>query len=173
MRIFDRSRVESFCGPTTVYQIIAQILPWVIFLVTVIVLIAGWGRIPEQIPMKTDFRGNVTDWEDKRSLIWLGVIYLIINLTLWITEYFPGTWNNGVHIGFSRMNKQNSSVHTYRLTRDFLCDLRISMSVLFSLSLLWSAFGSAGYLGSVLGITVPALILIPLARYLLRLYVFR
>ena len=54
MRIFDRSRVEAYCGPTTLYHIIAGILPWVLFLGTVIAMVAAWGRIPEQIPMQTD-----------------------------------------------------------------------------------------------------------------------
>ena len=172
MRIFDRSRVESYCGPTTLYQIVSQILPWVFFLGTVIALAAAWKNIPEQIPLKTDLHGNITDWGAKSSLIWLGVVYLIINLTLMIVEYFPQTWNNGVRINAFARSKQNS-VRSYRLTRDLLCDLRIGMSAMFACALLWSAFGGAGTAGALFGIAVPMLVLIPLVRYLVRMYLFR
>ena len=172
MRIFDRSRVEAYCGPTTLYHIIAGILPWVLFLGTVIAMVAAWGRIPEQIPMQTDIHGNITEWGAKSSLIWLGAIYFIINLTLLIVSFFPQSWNTSVRVSAFGIGKRNN-VTNYRLTRDLLCDLRITMSILFSGVLLWAAFGSAGIFGTVFNIAVPLLILIPLARFLVRMYLFR
>ena len=172
MRIFDRNRVESYCGPTTIYQLVSRILPWVFFLGTVIALIAAWGRIPERIPMQYDFRGNVTGWGDRSGLIWLAAVYLIINVTLTIVEFFPQTWNNGVRINILGMRKQ-TPVRNYRLTRDLLCDIRLGLSAVFAGALLWSAFGSGGQIGPVIGIAPPAMILIPLVRYLVRMYLFR
>ena len=173
MRIFNRAKVESYCGPTTVYHILSEILPWIVFLGTVSALIAAWGSIPERIPMQMDYQGRVTDWGAKGNLIWLCAVYLVINLTLWIVGYFPQSWNNGMRVRAFGLGKQNNSVRDYRLTRDLLCDLRISMSVLFSGLLLWTAFGSAGRLGAAINIAVPLLIGIPLARYLVRKNLFR
>ena len=172
MRIFDRNRVESYCGPTTVYHIVSRVLPWVFFLGTVIALAAAWGRIPEKIPMQTDFHGNVTGWGDRTSLIWLAVVYLIINLTLLIVEFFPQSWNNGVRINAFGL-KKDSGVRSYRLTRDMLCDLRIGMSALFAAAMLWSAFGNGGNLGGAIGIAAVPVVLIPMIRFLVRMYLFR
>ena len=171
MRIFDRSRVEAYCGPTTLYHIIAGILPWVLFLGTVIALIALWGHIPEQVPMQTDFHGNITGWGAKSSLIWLAALYFVINLTLLTVSYFPQSWNNGVRMNVLGL-KKDSGVRNYRLTRDLLCDIRIGMSVMFSLALLWAAFANGSF-GALIGIAAPAMILIPLARYLVRIYLLR
>ena len=168
-RIFDRSRVEAYCGPTTVYHIVAEILPWVLFLGTAIALIAGWERIPEQVAMHADFQGNVTDQGPKSMLIVLCAVYLVVNLTLWITMYFPQSWNTGLHIGRRRTN----SVRSYALTRDLLCDLRISMSILFSGLLLWSAFGDPSHFPIWINIGIWVLLLVPMARYLVRLFLFR
>ena len=164
-RILDRSRVEALCGPTTLYHILSEIIPWVLFLITGILLAVFWGRIPEQIPMNTNFRGEVTDWGAKTDLLMLGGVYLLINLSLWIVGFFPRSWNNGIRIrsiGF-RQNK----VDNYPRTRDMLCDLRISMSLVFSGLLLWTAFAQGQYSFLVFAL-VAVCVLVPLARYLIR-----
>ena len=173
MRIFDRNRVESYCGPTTVYHVVSRILPWVFFLSTVIALVAAWGHIPEQVPLQSDFQGNITGWGNKTNLIWLAVVYLIINVTLLIVEFFPQSWNTGLRVNVPGLIKKSGGVKNYRLTRDLLCDLRIGMSTLFSAALLWSAFGNGGKLGSAIGIAAVVLVLVPLVRYLARMYLFR
>ena len=167
MRLFDRSRVEALCGPTRVYHIVSEIIPWLIFFLTGILLFIFRDRIPEQIPTNTDFRGNVTDWSDKSSLIWLGVVYAIINFSLWIMGFFPQTWNNGVRVGGIGLRRQNK-VKSYPLTRDMLCDLRISMSLVFSGLLLWTAFAQGQYSFLVFGL-VTVCVLVPLVRYFVRL----
>ena len=169
-RIFDRSRVEAYCGPTTMYHLAAEILPWVFFLVTAVVLLVRWGQIPDRVPLQADLQGNVTRWGGKGSLLALGGVYFGMNLLLCITGYFPGSWNTGIHIGFRR---RENSVRSYRLTRDLLCDLRISMAMLFSGLLLWSAFGGASGLPLWSSVIIWALLLVPLARYLVRLFLLK
>ena len=169
MRIFDRRRVESYCGPTTLYHVIAEILPWVIFLVTVIVLVAVWGRIPDQIPLQSDGRGTITRWGERSSLIWLGAVYLALLLLLGILSWFPGSWNKSFRIRFLGRNiSQASTVRDYRLLRDCLGDMRISVSILFSAALLLSALAPAVVAGPLFPVGVIALIAVPLLRYFLR-----
>ena len=170
-RIFDRSRIEACCGPLNAYHIVSAILPWVLFFGTAIALIVGWGRIPEQVPMHADFQGNVTGWGPKSTLIILGAVYLVINLTLWIVAFFPQSWNNGGRLRSVRLGgRKPNTVREYRLTLDLLCDLRLSMALLFSGLLLWSAFGDPDRFPIWINAGVFVLIGLPLARYLIRLY---
>ena len=171
-RIFDRSRVEAYCGPTTVYHIVAEILPWLLFLVTSIVLLALWSRIPDQIPMHADFHGNVNGWGGKGSLLAIGGVYFGMNLLLWIIGYFPQSWNNGVRINSTGLRRDNS-VRGYRLTRDLLCDLRISMAILFSGTMLWTAFGDLSRFPVWINAGIWILLLVPLARYLIRMFLLK
>lgn len=171
-RIFDRSRVEAYCGPTTMYHIAAEILPWILFFVTAVVLLVRWGQIPDEVPMHADIHGNVTDWGGKRSLLVLGGVFFGMNLLLWITGYFPQSWNTGVRINAIGLRRENS-VRSYRLTRDLLCDLRISMAILFSGMLLWSAFGDPTRFPIWINAGIWVLLLVPLARYLIRMFLLK
>ena len=171
-RIFDRSRVEAYCGPTTMYHIAAEILPWVLFFVTAVVLLVRWGQIPDQVAMHADLHGNVDGWGGKGSLLVLGAVFWGMNLLLWITGYFPQSWNTGVRINAIGL-RRNTSAHSYRLTRDLLCDLRISLSILFSGTLLWSAFGDPTRFPIWFNVGIWALLLVPLLRYLVRMYLLK
>ena len=170
MRIFDRRRVEALCGPTTVYHIVSEILPWVFFLITVIVLAASWSRIPDMIPMHSDGRGNVTDWSGKGSLIWLCAVYMGINLLLLIIGFFPQTWNSTIRI---RSFGRGAGGQNYRRTRDLLADMRISMSLLFSAMLMLSAFYHPVAFKIMLSFGIWLLIGIPMLRYIVGLLIDR
>jgi len=169
MRILDRRRVEQYCGPTTIYHIVSEILPWVLFLGTVVALAAGWSKIPDMVPMNTDFQGNVTDWGGKRNLIWLCAVDFGMILLLWIVGYFPRSWHHGLRIrSLGRTLRVGDSGVNYRLTRDLLCDLRISVSVLFSALLLITAFYHPVPAKHMFSWGIWVLIGVPLLRYLLR-----
>ncbi len=174
MRFPDRRQVEQYCGPTTVYHVISEILPWVFFLVSVILLAAGWKQIPDQVPMQMDGRGNVTSWGSKGTLIVLIAVYAVVNLTLWIIGYFPRSWNSGFRIRFlGRKLNSSNTVQNYRLMRDFLSDMRISMSLLFAGELLLVSFGSAGPLMAAAPWLVLVLVAVPMLRYMVRLFLWR
>ncbi len=172
-RVFSRARVEAVCGPLNAWHTISAILPWVLFLGTVIALAVGWDAIPDRIPMQTDFSGNITGWGSKTSLIWLGVVYFVIVLTLWLTGWFPNSWNTSVRIGTFRPGRNGNDVRSYRLTLDLLCDLRVVMSALFSALLLVSAFGEPGrFLGWIGPLTIASIV-VPLLRFLIRMYILK
>ena len=174
MRLPDRKRVEALCGPTTIYHVISEIFPWAAFLLTVIVLAALWRRIPEQVPMHTDFTGSVTEWGGKNNLIWLCAVYFGINLLLWIIGFFPEAWNNGLRLQVLRRRVRiGGGAVNYRLTRDLLCDLRISISLLFSALLLMTAFYRPAFARHMLSWGIWVLLGVPLVRYLLRLVLRR
>ena len=90
-----------------------------------------------------------------------------------VVEFYPQSWNTGLRVNVPGLIKKTGGVRNYRLTRDLLCDLRIGMSALFSAALLWSAFGNGGKLGSAIGIAAVFLVLVPMVRYLVRMYLFR
>ncbi len=169
MRIFDRSRVEAVCGPTRPYHIVSEILPWVFFLITAVLLAAFWGRIPDQVPLKTDLHGHVTNMGDRSDILKLGGLYFFINICLWITGFYPESWNAGVRFG--GIGKRRG-VKNYPLTRDLLCDMRISMSLLFSGALLWTAFDNGRCVFALIAL-VALCVLVPMVRYWIRMALCR
>lgn len=174
MRIFDRARVESYCGPTTLYHVISQIFPWVLFLGTGVALAAGWGRIPEQVPLQFDTAGNVSDYGPRSTLLVLYGVFFLLNATFCVVDYFPNLWNGVVR--FRSMGVKlngGKDVRSYRLMRDFLSDMRISMAILLSIGLLGSAFCAPQLMARLIGWGVWVLFGVPILRYVARLFLFR
>ena len=163
MRIPSRAQVDAFCGaPSTRYQRIAGILAPVILIGTVAYLLIIWNRLPEQIPTHYNAAGRIDGTGGRGTLLLMPLIGLATDLIVALVGRFPRSWNTGVRV--TVLNR----ARVYRLVRDLMADLRLSLALFFGgfglyLSALPEHFSPLAGLGS------AALVLIPLLRYFIRL----
>jgi uncharacterized membrane protein len=57
---------------------------WVIMLVPVIYLAVVWNRLPDQIAMHFDLRGNADKFGSKNEFLWFVVIMLAVNIGIYL-----------------------------------------------------------------------------------------
>ena len=163
MRIPSRAQVDAFCGsPTTRYQRIAGILAPLILLGTIVYILIIWQKLPEQIPTHYNFAGEIDGYGGRGSLLLMPVIGLVTDLTVAICGRFPKSWNTGVRV--TVLNR----VRVYRLVRDLMADLRLSMAVAFAGFAVYQANLPEHFSGNVTGIML-ILIFAPIVRYFIRL----
>jgi uncharacterized membrane protein len=163
MRIPSRAQVDAFCGaPATRWQRIAGILAPVILLGSVVYILILWHTLPEQIPTHYNTAGQIDGYGGRGTLLIMPIVGLVMDLTLALVGRFPKSWNTGVRV--TVLNR----ARVYRLVRDLMAELRLSMALLFG--------GFGIYLASLPehfspwiagGLTV--LVLLPLLRYFIRL----
>jgi hypothetical protein len=89
------------------------------------------------------------------------IIGLLTDLTVAICARFPKSWNTGVRI--TVLNR----ARVYRLVRDLMADLRLSMALLFAGFGLYFASLPEHFSGNVTGIML-IVIFAPLLRYFIR-----
>ena len=163
MRIPSRAQVDAFCGsPTTRYQRIAGILAPLILLGSIVYILIVWRTLPEQIPTHYNFSGEIDGYGGRGSLLLMPVIGLVTDLTVAICGRFPKSWNTGVRV--TVLNR----VRVYRLIRDLMADLRLSMAVAFAGFSVYQASLPERFSGNVTGIML-ILIFAPIVRYFIRL----
>ena len=96
------------------------------------------------------------------SLLLMPIIGLVTDLAVALTARFPKSWNTGVRV--TVLNR----VRVYRLVRDLMADLRLSMAVAFAGFTVYQANLPEHFSGNVTGIML-IVIFAPLVRYFLRL----
>ena len=168
MIIPSRAAVDAWCGVrTTLYQRIAGILAPVIYAGVLLLITLRWRYLPEQIPTHYDFAGNVTSWGSRWTLLILPAIGLVTDVVMAVSLRFPRSWNAGVKI--TVFNK----ARVFKLIRDMIADLRISLALLFAFITVWILRLSQLLPGWVLSVVLIPFVIVPLLRYFLRLYVFK
>ena len=163
MRIPSRAQVDAFCGaPSTLYQRIAGILAPALLLGSLACILVLWHSLPEQIPSHYDAAGRIDGYGSRGTLLIMPVIGLVGDLAIALVSRFPRSWNTGVRL--TVLNR----TRIYRLVRDLMADLRLSMALLFAGFGLYLASLPEHFSGWVAGV-LTALVLVPLLRYFIRL----
>ncbi len=166
MIIPSRAAVDAYCGVrTTLYQRIAGILAPVIHAGVFLFIALRWHTLPEQVPTHYDFAGNVTAWGSRWTLLIMPAIGLVTDIAMTILLRFPRSWNAGVKI--TVFNK----ARVFKLIRDMIADLRISLALLFAFITVWILRLSQTFPGWVLSAVMIPLIIVPMLRYFIRLYI--
>lgn len=80
------------------FDIILNILCWIILVSTMLFLIITWSKIPDTIPMHYDSAGNIDRFGSKLEILVLPIIILIVYTFITIIEKFPEAWNTGVKV---------------------------------------------------------------------------
>lgn len=80
------------------FDIILNILCWIILASTMLCLIITWSKIPDTIPMHYDSAGNIDRLGSKLEILVLPIIILIVYTFITIIEKFPEAWNTGVKV---------------------------------------------------------------------------
>ena len=163
MRIPSRAQVDAICGgPPSLYQRIAGILSTVLLLGSIVYILILWHKLPEQIPTHYNMAGEIDAYGGRGILLLMPIIGLVMNLTLAIVGRFPQSWNTGVRV--TVLNRTRG----YRLVRDLMADLRLSMAVFFAGFGIYQASLPRHFSGWI-GPMLVVLLVVPLLRYFLRL----
>ena len=163
MRIPSRAQVDAFCGsPTTRYQRIAGILAPLILLGTIVYILILWHKLPEQIPTHYNAAGEIDGYGGRGTLLLMPIIGLVTDLTVAICGRFPKSWNTGVRV--TALNR----ARVYRLVRDLMADLRLSMALAFAGFAVYQVTQPEHFSGNVTGIML-ILIFAPIVRYFIRI----
>ena len=80
------------------FDIILNILCWIILVSTMLFLIITWSKIPDTIPMHYDSAGNIDRFGSKLEILVLPIIILIVYTFITIIEKFPEAWNTGIKV---------------------------------------------------------------------------
>ena len=163
MLIPSRAQADAFCGsPTTRYQRIAGILAPLMLLGSIAYILIIWRRLPEQIPTHYNAAGEIDGYGGRGTLLIMPLIGLVGDLAMALVGRFPRSWNTGARV--TVLNR----TRVYRLVRDLIADLRLSMALLFGGFGLYLASLPEHFSGWVMAV-LALLILVPLLRYFLRL----
>ena len=163
MRIPSRAQVDAVCGgPPSLYQRIAGILAPVLLLGSIAYILILWHKLPEQIPTHYNFAGEIDGYGGRGTLLLMPIIGLVMDLSLALVCRFPQSWNTGVRV--TVLNR----TRVYRLVRDLMADLRLSMAVLFAGFGIYQA-SLPEHFGVWFGPAVGLLVILPLLRCFLRL----
>ena len=163
MRSPSRAQVDAVCGgPPSLYQRIAGILAPVLLLGSIAYILILWHKLPEQIPTHYNAAGQIDGYGGRGTLLLMPVIGLAGDLLLALVSRMPQSWNTGVRV--TVLNR----ARVYRLVRDLMADLRLSMALIFG--------GFGLYMASLpehfsvwFAVGLSLLILIPMLRYFIRL----
>ena len=163
MLIPSRAQADAFCGgPPTRYQRIAGILAPVILLASIAIILILWRRLPEEIPTHYNAAGEIDGYGGRGTLLLMPIIGLVTDLVVALVGRFPQSWNTGARV--TVLNR----ARVYRLVRDLMADLRLSMALLFAGFGLYFASLPEHFSGWI-GLAIALLLLVPLLRYFIRL----
>ena len=79
-------------------DIVLNMLCLIMLISTILFLIINWIKIPDKVPMRYDFTGNIERWGLKSEVIILPVSALILYIFMTIIEKFLQVWNTGVKV---------------------------------------------------------------------------
>lgn len=153
-------------GVSRPYFWVSVVLPLLILACGAAFLALNWASIPAQIPSNYDFAGRPQEWSGKLSL-WgqLGAA-AVLYAVLMVVSFFPNTWRvRGV-------GKRVDPALALRAAGGLLADFRIGVPAVLTFLAVWSSRAEPGP-GWVVTPVMLGLLLIPLIRFLLRLYVLR
>ena len=163
MGIPTRAQVDAFCGaPATRWQRIAGILAPALLAGTILYILILWHKLPEQIPTHYNASGQIDGYGGRGTLLLMPVIGLVGDLVLALVSRMPQSWNTGVRV--TVLNR----ARVYRLVRDLMADLRLSMALIFAGFGLYMA-SLPEHFSAWFAVGLTLLVLIPMLRYFIRL----
>lgn len=113
-----------------------NILTIVLLIGVPIFLFLTWSRLPDKVPIRYDFSGNVTGWGGKGSLFIWPIVGIVFYIILSFVEHMPPEqWNTGVKI--TSQNKE----WVYKNIRHSLSTMKLLFAVLMSVITLTMAAG--------------------------------
>ena len=120
----------------TRFDKILNALSAVLLIGTVLVVVLYWSRLPEQVPIRYDFSGNVTGWGGKGSMFIWPIVGIVFYIILSFVEHMPPEqWNTGVKV--TSQNKE----WVYKNIRHSLSTMKLLFAVLMSVITLTMAAG--------------------------------
>ena len=163
MRILRRAQLDAYCGaPATLYQRVAGVLSPVILLVSIVIILILWRKLPEEIPTHYNAAGQIDGTGGRGTLLLMPLIGLAGDLLLALVSRMPQSWNTGVRV--TVLNR----ARVYRLIRDLMADLRLSMALIFAGFGLYMA-SLPEHFSAWFTVGLSLLVLIPMLRYFIRL----
>ena len=113
-----------------------NILTIVLLIGVPIFLFLTWNRLPEQVPIRYDFSGNVTGWGGKGTLFIWPIVGIVFYIILSFVEHMPPEqWNVGV-----KVTSQNKG-WVYKNIRHSLSTMKLLFAVIMSVITLTMATG--------------------------------
>ena len=113
-----------------------NILTIVLLIGVPIFLFLTWSRLPDKVPIRYDFSGNVTGWGGKGSLFIWPIVGIVFYIILSFVEHMPPEqWNTDVKI--TSQNKE----WVYKNIRHSLSTMKLLFAVLMSVITLTIAAG--------------------------------
>lgn len=113
-----------------------NILSIVLLIGVPIFLILTWNRLPDEIPIRYDFSGNVTGWGGKGTLfIWPAVGILFYLILTFVERTPPESWNTGVKV--TNQNKE----WVYKNIRHSLSTMKLLFAIIMTVITLTAAAG--------------------------------
>lgn len=119
----------------TIPQKIIEIACIAVILFTIVFWIASYSSIPEQVPTHFGFDGRPDAFGDKKSILLLPVIALLIYALITMLLFFPGTWN--IPVKLTPRNRER----VLTATRTLLCLIKLEVCTLFAYLFVCSARG--------------------------------
>lgn len=158
-----RAQIDAFCGcRETLYQRIAFFAAPAILLAGVVYVAVRYASLPAEIPTHYNAFGEVDGWGSRGTLWIMPVIGILCDALMLAVSFFPQTWNVGTRVTpFNR-------VRVYRLARDLIADLRLSLAVMFTAIAVWQTALTPTFpwgMGVLIGVCCTA----PLVRFFVRL----
>ena len=153
-------------GTSKVYFWISVILPLLLLAGTAAWVALTWDAIPEVIPNHFNLAGQPDGWGE-RGTIWINLgMGLMLYVLLLVTSFFPNSWRVR---GLGRRADPNVALPA---TGGLLADYRLTIPSMMIFVSLWGILGIPGP-GWIVSAAMFVLILLPLARFLVRVYVIR
>lgn len=108
-------------------------LEWILLITSILCLIFIWvylllnyGKLPQRIPIHTDFSGRIDSWGGKFTLFFLPIIQTFLFFLLTLISKFPYKFNYTVIITEENAERQ------YRNSRTLMRWITLTISIVFS-----------------------------------------
>ena len=110
-----------------------------ILVCTAVALAVLWRRLPDRIPLRYDFSGNITGYGGKASILIMPIISSLFYILISVVEHMPPeSWNTG---GI-RVTRENAE-HVYTCFHHLLSSTKCIFIAFHTVITVCQAFGSS------------------------------
>lgn len=109
----------------TKFQMIVEAVTVLLLIGMVIYPLVVWKSIPDRIPMHYNFAGEINRWGDKKELIALPIIGVVLYAMLTAVIQFPAIWNIPVTV------TDTNSKKVYGCLKSMLIVIKAEMMAVF------------------------------------------
>lgn len=103
-----------------------NILCVVMILVTIIIMIVSWNNIAEEVPTHIGVDGVVDETGDKKSVIMLPILNIIMFIMISVIEKFPSLWNIPIKV------TEENKLKVYSITKSMIVAVKFVFTAMFS-----------------------------------------